>query len=78
MTDSHIEERDALPGLPVPAPSWAAPRGKRRVRLEDALAAAIDCEERARRKMRRAFRAWEKAAAALERCNARLTKAVQS
>jgi uncharacterized membrane protein YidH (DUF202 family) len=51
---------------------WAKPRTKGRKRLEDRMAAAIDIEERARAKMRRTFRAWERAAASV----ARLSKAI--
>jgi hypothetical protein len=63
----------------TPGDTWQKGRGpKRRARLEDKLADAIDAEERARAKMRRTFHAWEKAAALVERLNKSITKEVQS
>jgi len=61
-----------------PGATWARPRKGRKARHVDRLADAIDCEERARAKMRRALRAWEKAMATVDRLNKSLTKQVQS
>lgn len=56
-----------------PGDTWARPRtAKQRKRLEDRLADAIDTEERARAKMRRATRAWDKAQTAVDRLNAQV------
>ena len=62
----------------APGATWAAPRNKRRTSLETRLADAIDREERARAKMRRTFKAWERAQLSVDRLNKKLTTQVQS
>lgn len=60
---------------PADPPASIRTHGKnRRARVVDRLADAIDREERTRAKMRRAFKAWEKAAAAVSRLNRELEK----
>lgn len=73
MTDLN----DAMPGASPfePGDTWQKPRGaKRRARLADMLADAIDREERASAKMRRAFQAWDRARLAVARLNARIVR----
>lgn len=75
MSAANTTAPATIPGADPMAPreTWTKPRAAKRRRLYDALATAIDREERARAKMRRAFKAWERAQDAVARLNKRLT-----
>lgn len=57
-----------------PGDTWARPRNKRAARAVDRLADAIDKQERAAAKLRRAFRAWDKASETVNRLNKCITR----
>lgn len=61
-----------------PADTWAKSRapGKRAVHLEQLVAKAVDELEAADSKLRRAFRAWERAKLNLARVEKRFNKAL--
>lgn len=59
-----------------PASTWSRKPGARAVRLEQLMADAVDSLEAAESKLRRAFRAWDRAKLNLARVEKRFNKAL--